>query len=615
MNPKQYLNLALRWWWVIVAGVVIGAIGGFVYSRFQDQIYESSTKILIMQSLENQASTVLTQSEQEFGTTFLELLVTRPIVQATAEKLGYSVSTSQINVSTVGAAQMIEVTAQDEDPQRAADIANTLVSTFLAQYDTIQSSRYTSSEENIQAQIQQVESQTTDLQGQLSSTSEKSVNDRIAVVNDVISGLQKEISDLEAEIVTSQYRTDLVQGYTASGLSMMVTPTATLDDLVTLTHNQTRLDELKSMLASYQKIYTDLSAAVDSGTISGGADVDKIQSALNLYQQIYSNLLSNYEAIRLARLQSTPNVVQVEEAVPARKPIQPNVERNILLGTIVGLVLSGAGIFVRELLDESIRDAETVSEALDLPVLGYIGEMNAKKGTLSGAYVIDEPRSPISEAFRSLRNNLDFVALDKPMKSILISSSGIGEGKTTIAANLALVMAQAGKHVVLVDADLRRPRVHDQLKLPNNSGLSDVMREYATIAEVAQTLEGTTLDVITSGALPPNPAEVLGSDRMAAVIKELENAYDVVILDGVPYVLADATILAGRVSGVLIVIRLRATPLSLAIEMVEQFERAGGNLVGVVLNHVLDRNGSAYSYALKGYSNYGYYIDPDKEKE
>ncbi len=615
MDPKQYLNLARRWWWVIAIGIGIGALGGFVFSRFQDRIYQSSTKVLLMESLEDQASVILNQSEQDFGITFLELLVTRPVIQATSEKLGYSISTAQIDVNTVGDAQMIEVTVRNEDPQRAADIANTLVTTFLGQYNTIQASRFSSSEENIQAQIQQVETQITDLQAQMTNVSTESLNKRILSVTDVISGLQAEITQLEEDIITSQYHTDLVPGYSPSGLSMMVTPTATLDELKTYTHNQSRLEELKSLLASYQKIFIELSSAAESGTISGSADVDKIQAALDLYQQIYSNLLSNYESIRLSRLQSTPNVVQVEEAIPSSRPIQPDVERNILLGAIIGFVLSAAIVFVREYLDESIKDAETVSQALDLPVLGYIGEMNPRKGQVSGAYVIDEPRSPVSESFRSLRNNLEFAAIDKQLKSVLISSTGIGEGKTTVAVNLALVIAQMEKRVALVDVDLRRPRVHEQLHLPNTSGISDVLREHATLEQVAQVIPNTSLTVITSGALPPNPAEVLGSEKMAAVIAELENNYDVVIMDGVPYLLADAPILAGRVSGVLIVIQLRATPLSLAVEMVEQFERAGGNMVGVVLNHVNDRTGSAYSYALKGYSNYGYYVDQTDEKD
>ena len=183
-----------------------------------------------------------------------------------------------------------------------------------------------------------------------------------------------------------------------------------------------------------------------------------------------------------------------------------------------------------------------------------------------------------------------------------------------MAVNLAMVMAQSGKKTVLVDADLRRPQIHEHLKLKNRQGLSDVLREQP-LEKVVQHIDPEGLDVITSGVLPPNPAEVLGSEKMATVLKQLEDLYDFVILDGVPFLLADASVLSARVDGVLVVIRNRMTPRSAAVEMIDQLDRAGARTIGVALNRVSESSGMAYYKALRGYSNYAYFKEETAPKE
>ena len=167
------------------------------------------------------------------------------------------------------------------------------------------------------------------------------------------------------------------------------------------------------------------------------------------------------------------------------------------------------------------------------------------------------------EAFRSLRTNIEFAELDKPLKILLVSSPGVSEGKTTVAVNLALVIAQTGKRVALVDADLRRPQIHKILNLPNQYGLSDILRKNMKIRAVAQSIEHGKLSVITSGSLPPNPVEVLSSDKMNQILNDLKDQFDTVIIDAPPFILADASVLSSRVDGVLVVIRLKKLPLPL----------------------------------------------------
>ena len=428
MQPSEYLNLVKRWAWLIGIGLVVGALGGFVFSKLQTPIYQSSTKVLIQSAPENQVSSVVTQNDAQLAQSFNELIITRPVLDATSQKLGYHVSSGQVNIQTLTSSQLLVVTVEDEDPQHAADIANTLVTTFLAQNEILQNSRYSSSEESLQAQISQVENQITDLKKQLSDSVAQSQEQRIQAVTDIMANLQDEIAQIQKDIITLQYKTDLVPARSEVGLSIMATPTLTLDEMIEINHNQERLAEVKDLLSIYQNIYVDLSYAAETGGGTGGTTNGQIQSALDLYQQIYSNLLTNSESIRLARLQSTPNLVQVEEAIPSSNPIRPKTTYNILIGMLLGLILSAGSVFVMEYLDELVRGPEMIQDLLNLPVLGYVGDMGNREKT-GQAYVKEEPRSPITEAFRSLRNNLEFTSLDQALNPFWSPAPGSGRAR------------------------------------------------------------------------------------------------------------------------------------------------------------------------------------------
>ncbi|MGB9896825.1 polysaccharide biosynthesis tyrosine autokinase [Thermanaerothrix sp.] len=602
MQPRDYLLLAKRWAWLLGVGILIGLIGGAIYSLVQKPVYQATTKVMVLGAPQSSLSDILNQNTELLSQTFTELLVTRPVLEATSERLGYYISSSQVRVQQVRGAQLIQIIAEDSDPQKAAEIANTLVTVFLEQNAKIQSGRFSASEESLQAQIQQVEAQIADLQKQLAQTSEQSSEKRLQDVTNIISGIQTEINQLQADIVRLESDHETVLGVNALGQPARVTPTLTVDQQIELTQKRSRLDELKSLLNIYQQIYVSLSfsPANQSGQNSTN---NQLQAALVLYQQIYANLLSNYEAIRLARLQSTPEVVQVEGAQVPSHPVRPQTTTNILLGGILGLLLAGGIVFLLEYLDDSIRNGEAVTKNLDLPVLGYISEMNGKLPKEAyPPHVVAQPRSPVTEAFRSIRTNLEFVEIDRPLKTLLIGSPSPDEGKTTVAVNLAIVMAQAGSRVLLMDTDLRQPQVHERLRLPNRLGLSDVLREHSNLDESLHHLTTEGIDVLTSGTLPPNPAEVLSSERMANLLSEVAMRYDKVILDGPPFLISDAIVLASRVDGVLLVLRARSTSQSVALEVLEQLDRVKARVVGAVLNRVQDSISNHYYHNLKSYA-------------
>ena len=200
---------------------------------------------------------------------------------------------------------------------------------------------------------------------------------------------------------------------------------------------------------------------------------------------------------------------------------------------------------------------------------------------------ISEPRSPISEAYRNLRTNLDFSSLDQALKTLVVTSAGVGEGKSTTLANLAVVSAQAGRKVILVGADLRRPRLFQILDLSNESGLTTMMMDDGALASPPLQETGVEgLSVLTSGPLPPNPAELMGSRRMQEVIATLAEQADQVFFDTPPVVaVTDAAVLATKVDGVLLVISAGTTRRENARTAVQRLEQINAHLVGTVLTN------------------------------
>lgn len=207
---------------------------------------------------------------------------------------------------------------------------------------------------------------------------------------------------------------------------------------------------------------------------------------------------------------------------------------------------------------------------------------------LNELVTISEPRSAVSEAYRTLRTNLDFASLDQACKTLVVTSAGVGEGKSTTLANLAVVSAQAGRRVILVDADLRRPTLHQVFGLDNEQGLTTAMMDESALASPPLQAAGVQgLSVLTSGPLPPNPADLMGSRRMEEVIAALAEQADQVLFDTPPVVaVTDAAVLATKVDGVLLVISAGKTRREYARTAVQRLEQINARLVGTVLTNV-----------------------------
>ena len=216
---------------------------------------------------------------------------------------------------------------------------------------------------------------------------------------------------------------------------------------------------------------------------------------------------------------------------------------------------------------------------------------------LNELITITESRSPISEAYRTLRTNLDFAGLDRALKTLVVTSAGVSEGKSTTLANLAIVSAQAGRRVILVDADLRRPTLHTVFGLANDTGLTTMMMDDAALAAPPlRKTEVEGLSILTSGPLPPNPAEVMGSRRMEEIIAALAERADQVLFDTPPVVaVTDAAVLATKVDGVVLVVSAGHTRRDHARTAIQRLQQINARIVGAVLTNVQVDTG------LKGY--------------
>ena len=505
MESRQYVALLRKWLWLVILLAVIAAAASFVISRRSTRVYQASVTLMVNQATNPAAtagySDILTS--ERLARTYASLLVSRPVLDETAQRLGISTRLLEgaITVTPVRDTQLLQIKVEGTIPELTAQIANTLPAVFV--------------ERNAEMQL-----------GRVAASKSK---------------LEEEIANTEKDLAETQ-------------------------------------QQLK--------------------TITDDTQRTRLETSLAQYRNTYSTLVASYQQVKLAEAQATNNIVVAEPATVPDRPIRPRTRTNVILATIVGALLALGIAFLIEYLDDTVKTPDDVSRVSGLSTLGAIARLKESGGPRQLVAWL-RTKSPESEAYRTLRTNIQFSSVDNPIRSLLVTSSSPGEGKSTTTANLAVVLAQTGQRVIVVDTDLRRPVLHKVFGIPNNIGLTTSLLagENVSLEDYLQPTEIDTLSVLTSGPIPPNPSELLGSHRMQHLIEVLTQAADIVIFDSPPVLaVTDAVVLGRQVDGVLMVADAGNTREHALAQAAAELQKTGANVLGVALNRLDTRRGGYYYY-------------------
>ncbi len=503
MELRRYIDLFLRWWWVILLGTLLAATSAYIVSKNSTPVYQASATLLVDQS--KQATTDYTSllTSERLSQTYAEWLRKRPVLDETIRRLELSTTAerlaAKIEVQLVRNTQLLVISVEDTDPARAAAIANLLPQVFREQNSALQAQRFESAKASIEEQLSQV----------------------------------------RAEIVNSQ-------------------------------------------------------EALDAAKATG--NTTDAERALQEQRATETSLIKNLADIRLEEAKSTNNLFSIELAEAPTWPIRPRTMQNTLLAAIVGAMLALGAIFLGEYLDDVLKNPDDVESVLGLATLGAVPVI--AESAPGNELAATGENALAKESYRVLRTNLQFASVDRPLHTVLVTSATPSEGKSLTAANLGVVLAQADRRVVVVDADLHRPRLHRVFKLPNNAGLTNaLLNEGGALDALLQETTVPGLQVLTSGSLPPNPAELLGSARMRELLAQLTTVADIVVLDTPPTMaVSDTAILSSEVDGVLLVLDAGKTRREAALHALAGLRQVQARVVGAVINRIPTRGRGSYYY-------------------
>lgn len=353
---------------------------------------------------------------------------------------------------------------------------------------------------------------------------------------------------------------------------------------------QTLRDELTAIDEDISDIQLRLARLDEPATSARRAEADRLQMLLSQYRNTQAIVSQSLEQIRLVESQTTSTVSVVEPAIAPLRPVRPNRLMNVVLAAIAGGAVAVGIVFLREYLNSSVRTSEELQQLTDLPMLAAIATIKVRIGQRSAAKLIAsmQEHSPPAESYRVLRTSIELLSQVHPVQSLLITSSSLKDGRTTTVANLAAVTAHSGRRVIIVDADLRAPTLHTFFHLGQQPGLADLLLDEQMSLERCLLPTGiATLRLLPAGCLSADPAALLGSQRMAALLEQLKQQADMIIFDSPPVLaLVDAILLARISDAALLVVMAARTPAESIARAQDQFLQAGVSFVGTVFNRV-----------------------------
>lgn len=402
----------------------------------------------------------------------------------------------------------------------------------------------------------------------------------------------------------------------------MVALTQEIENLRALKKKEIRniVDSLKANYDIAQKQEGALSQALrasEGETISRdkiAIQFQMLQQEAESNRQLYDLLLKRLKESSVSEENRTVNIHVVDRAEMPTSPASPKKAMGILIALFLGLGLGVGAAFFAEYIDDTVKSPEDIEKHFDVPYLGSVPrfEPNPDGKGESDLLVLDDPKSRVAEAYRGLRTGILFSTPDHSPRAILVTSATASEGKTVTSANIALIMARAGERTLLVDLDMRRPRLHKSFNSPNEQGISNILVGEGEWRSFVQEVAVPNLHFIPSGPIAPNPAELIASGRMKKLIQEWTEAYDRVILDTSPIAaVTDPVLLSRLVDGTVILIHAGVTSRHIIASAIRQIRDVQGRILGAVLNDVDTHSGGYYYH----YYHHDYYGDGAKKKK
>lgn len=552
-NLMDYINPLRRWWWLVLASTLVATASMTVASLFEPTQYSSRATVMIGASIRNpNPNSGELYLAQQLVTTYVDLVQRASVREPAMAALGMN-WLPQYSARQVPGTQLMEINVIDTDPLRAQAVGQALIDQLIAL-----------SPEGAQEQK------------------------RAAFIEQELDALQASITETKAEI-------------------------------------ERRQSELANMFSARQ--------------------IAEAQNQINALQSKLSSLQTNFTALLSTTQKGAVNTITIIEPPAPGVPTPSNWLFKLLTAAAIGFMLAAGGAYLIEYLDKSLKNSDEVQQRLGLATLGAVPEIEPDKaqskrkqrrkrqpgkGSQSNGsathgvtrrlpsatvsteinpslVMLQDNQSPAAEAFRVLRTNIQFAAVAHPVRSLVVSSALPAEGKSLITANLAIAAAQAGNRVVILDCDLHRPRQHHIFGLGNGLGVTTALlgMEGVTLEQFMQPGPLPNLRVMTSGPLPPNAAELLGSDRMHNLIAAIGEQADLIVIDSPPAsVLADTAVLSRQADGVLLVLHAGRTDRDVVKRTVAALQQVQAHIVGVVLNRMPTRGHGYYYYHY--YYNYDY---------
>lgn len=621
LNFQDYLRILRKRKWIIILTVLFTFVGSITYNNLQTPVYSAS----IVLKLEKRQSVItsLTETIIGYGTNILatetRVIRGRPVIEEAARRLklidentpqdqaDFIISEIQNGISTQTdeIASILILTVESAEAKKSKDLANTIAQVYIEENLKQRNKETIQVREYIGSQLADVEERLRSAEDALARFKEKEAVTGVAV------GVQNRLAELKNELS-----------------ELLTRATEKHPDVIRLKEQIEEVeDELKKMPQSE-------------------VEFARLQRDVNINEDLYTMLRQRYEEARIAEKKEVSMATIVNPAAEPQYPIRPNKRFAALVGMVVGGMLGLILAFVTESLDTSIGTIEDVENLLKVPVLAIIPSIKSeaqqeepwwKRGFFSQLKQTKEedreaalavhfkPLSQIAESYRILRTNLK---IGEGRKSLLITSCGPQEGKTTVLVGLGITLSQMGIKTLLIDSDLRRPSVHKKFGIPKEPGVSEILNKSIKWQEALkglpdilmgdigfdETLKSPGLDnlnILTAGSSPANPSELLGSKTMESLIYELKEVFDVLIFDSPPSLaITDASVMAPRLDGVIIVYEMGRTARAALLRAKIQLESVGAKVLGVALNHIKPE-----SYVSAGYYPYYYhYKYKDTEK-